>query len=99
MQAKCNTDLAGLTFDNRVPGISGQACLQLQHDGIFFRALATFWLRYKCTGCAKSHCAKARAYCPAFDHLICKISSGMFQKSSSFEEFNDFSKIDVYFFE
>ena len=42
------------------------------------------------TGCPKSHCAKVWAYCSACDHLICKISSGMFQKSSSFEEFNGF---------
>ena len=51
------------------------------------------------TGCPKSHCAKVRAYCSACDHLIRKISSGMFQKSSSFEEFNSFSEIDVHFFE
>ena len=51
------------------------------------------------TGCPKSHCAKVRAYCLACDHLIRKISSGMFQKSSSFEEFNGFSEIDVHFFE
>ena len=51
------------------------------------------------TGCPKSHCAKVRAYCSACDHLIRKISSGMFQKSSSFEEFNGFSEIDVHFFE
>ena len=51
------------------------------------------------TGCPKSHCAKVRAYCSACDHLICKISSGMFQKSSSFEDFNGFSEIDVHFFE
>ena len=49
------------------------------------------------TGCPKSHCAKVRAYCSACDHLIRKISSGMFQKSSSFEEFNGFSEIDVHF--
>ena len=49
--------------------------------------------------CPKSHCAKVRAYCSACDHLIRKISSGMFQKSSSFEEFNGFSEIDVHFFE
>ena len=48
-------------------------------------------------GCPKSHCAKVRAYCSACDHLIRKISSGMFQKSSSFEEFNGFSEIDVHF--
>ena len=42
------------------------------------------------TGCPKSHCTKVRAYCSACDHLICKISSGMFQKSSSFEEFIGF---------
>ena len=52
-----------------------------------------------CTGCPKSHCAKVRAYCSACDHLIRKVSSGMFQKSSSFEEFNGFSEIDVHFFE
>ena len=51
------------------------------------------------TGCPKSHCAKVRAYCSACDHLIRKISPGMFQKSSSFEEFNGFSEIDVHFFE
>ena len=51
------------------------------------------------TGCPKSHCAKVRAYCSACDHLIRKISSGMFQKSSSFEEFNGFGEIDVHFFE
>ena len=51
------------------------------------------------TGCPKSHCAKVWAYCSVCDHLICKISSGMFQKSSSFEEFNGFSEIDVHFFE
>ena len=50
-------------------------------------------------GCPKSHYTKVRAYCSACDHLICKISSGMFQKSSSFEEFNGFSEIDVHFFE
>ena len=50
------------------------------------------------TGCPKSHYTKVRAYCSACDHLICKISSGMFQKSSSFEEFNGFSEIDVHFF-
>ena len=50
------------------------------------------------TGCPKSHCAKVRAYCSACDHLIRKISSGMFQKSSSFEEFNGLSEIDVHFF-
>ena len=49
------------------------------------------------TGCPKSHCKKVRAYCSACDHLICKISSGMFQKSSSFEEFNGFIEIDVHF--
>ena len=49
------------------------------------------------TGCPKSHCTKVRAYCSACDHLICKISSGMFQKSSSFEEFNGFSEIDGHF--
>ena len=52
-----------------------------------------------CTGCPKSHCAKVPAYCSACDHLIRKISSGLFQKSSSFEEFNGFSEIDVHFFE
>ena len=51
------------------------------------------------TGCPKSHCAKDQAYCSACDHLIRKISSGMFQKSSSFEEFNGFGEIDVHFFE
>ena len=51
------------------------------------------------TGCPKSHYTKVRAYCSACDHLICKISSRMFQKSSSFEEFNGFSEIDVHFFE
>ena len=50
-------------------------------------------------GCPKSHCAKVQAYCSACDHLICKISSGLFQKSSSFEEFNGFSEIDVHFFQ
>ena len=50
-------------------------------------------------GCPKSHCTKVRAHCSACDHLICKISSGMFHKSSSFEEFNGFSEIDVHFFE
>ena len=50
-------------------------------------------------GCPKSHCAKDQAYCSACDHLIRKISSGMFQKSSSFEEFNGFGEIDVHFFE
>ena len=39
-----------------------------------------------------------RAYCSACDHLIRKISSGKVQKSSSFEEFNGFSEIDVHFF-
>ena len=48
------------------------------------------------TGCPKSHCAKVRDYCSACDHLIRKISSGMFQKSSSF---NGFSEIDVHFIE
>ena len=43
------------------------------------------------------HCAKVRVYCSACDHLIRKISSGMFQKCSSFEEFHGFSKIDVHF--
>ena len=56
-------------------------------------------IQSKSTGCPKSHCAKVRAYCSACDHLICKISSEMFQKSSSFEEFNGFSEIDVHFFE
>ena len=56
-------------------------------------------IRVNHTGCPKSHCAKVRAYCSACDHLIRKISSGMFQKSSSFEEFNGFSEIDVHFFE
>ena len=51
------------------------------------------------TGCPKSHYTKVRAYCSACDHLICKISSGMSQKSSSFEEFDGFSEIDVHFFE
>ena len=51
------------------------------------------------TGCPKSHCAKVPAYCSACDHLIRKISSGMFQISSSFLEFNGFSEIDVHFFE
>ena len=51
------------------------------------------------TGCPKSHCTKVRAYCSACDHLICKIPSGMFQESSSFEEFNGFSEINVHFFE
>ena len=51
------------------------------------------------TGCPKSHYTKVRAYCSACDHLIRKISSGMFQKSSSFEEFDGFSEIDVHFFE
>ena len=51
------------------------------------------------TGCPKSHCAKVRAYCSACVHLIRKISSGMFQKSSSFEEFNGFIEIDVHFFQ
>ena len=50
------------------------------------------------TGCTKSHYTKVQAYCSACDHLICKISSGMFQKSSSFEEFNSFNEIDVHFF-
>ena len=50
-------------------------------------------------GCPKSHYTKVRAYCSACDHLIRKISSGMFQKSSSFEEFDGFSEIDVHFFE
>ena len=50
-------------------------------------------------GCPKSHCAKVRAYCSACVHLICKFFSGMFQKSSSFEEFNGFSEIDVHFFQ
>ena len=49
------------------------------------------------TGCPKSHCTTVRAYCSACDHLICKISSGMFQESSSFEEFNGFSEINVHF--
>ena len=31
------------------------------------------------TGCPKSPCAKVPAYCSACDHLIRKISSGMFQ--------------------
>ena len=60
---------------------------------------AIYIIRMITTGCPKSHCAKVRAYCSACDHLICKISSGMFQKSSSFEEFNGFSEIDVHFFE
>ena len=51
------------------------------------------------TGCPKSHYTKVRAYCSACDHLICKISSEMFQKNSSFEEFNGFSEIDVHSFE
>ena len=51
------------------------------------------------TGCPKSHCTKVRAYCSACDHLICKISSRMFQESSSFEESNGFSEINVHFFE
>ena len=46
-------------------------------------------------GCPKSHCAKVRAYCPACDHLIRKISSGMSQKSGSLEEFKSFSEIEV----
>ena len=50
-------------------------------------------------GCPKSHYTKVRAYCSACEHLICKISSRMFQKSSSFEEFNGFSELDVHFFE
>ena len=49
--------------------------------------------------CPKSHCAKVQAYCSACDHLIRKISSGIIQKSSSFEEFNGFGEIDVHFFE
>ena len=49
------------------------------------------------TGCPKSHCAKVRAYCSACDHLIRKIFSGMFQKSSLFEEFNGLSEINVHF--
>ena len=61
--------------------------------------IATVQLLEKCTGCPKSHYTKVRAYCSACDHLICKISSRMFQKSSSFEEFNGFSEIDVHFFE
>ena len=51
------------------------------------------------TGCPKSHYTKVRAYCSACDHLICKIFLRMFQKSSSFEEFNGLSEIDVHFFE
>ena len=47
----------------------------------------------------KSHYTKVRAYCSACDHLICKIFLRMFQKSSSFEEFNGLSEIDVHFFE
>ena len=45
-------------------------------------------------------CFNNKAWGPqASDHLICKISSGMSQKSSSFEEFNGFRKTDVHFFE
>ena len=50
-------------------------------------------------GCPKSHQAKLKvqAYCSACDHLIRKFSSGMFHKSSSSEEFNGVSEIDVHF--
>ena len=52
----------------------------------------------KSTGCSKSHCAKVWAYCSAPGHLIRKISSGMFQKSSSFKEYTRFCEIGVHFF-
>ena len=54
---------------------------------------------YVTTGCSKSHCAKVFAYCSAPGHPICKISSGMFQKSSSFEEYTTVCEIGVHFFE
>ena len=46
-----------------------------------------------------SHCAKVWAYCSAPGHPIRKISSGMLQKSSSFEEYTTFYEISVHFFE
>ena len=54
---------------------------------------------YKRTGCSKSHCAKVWAYCSAPGHPFRKISSGMFQKSSSFKEYSTFYEIGVHFFE
>ena len=65
----------------------------------YTKIMVHFCSSSKSTGCPKSHCAKVRAYCSACDHLICKISSGMFLKSSSFEKFNGFSEIIVHFFE
>ena len=63
--------------------------VEIEHSGNFS------YIRFsdKSTGCPKSHYTKVRAYCSACDHLICKITSGMFQKRSSFEEFNGFSEI------
>ena len=34
-------------------------------------------------GCPECHCAKVWAYCSASNHLTHKMSSGMFQESSS----------------
>ena len=62
-------------------------CLTIHHRLKIFEAV----LRVP-----KSHCAKVQAYCSACDHLIRKISSGMFQESSSFETYGQFSDIDVF---
>ena len=86
------TQRAGLPLCDNV----WQARPLIVKQRIHFR-LSDINIYHKYTGCPKSHCAKVWAYCSACDQLICKITSGMFQKSSSFEEFNGFSEIDVHF--
>ena len=51
------------------------------------------------TGWPKSNVSKVRAYCSASDHLIGKISSGVYRDSHWFEEYLKIIEIGDYFFE
>ena len=64
--------------------------------GLFYLSNSKFQMYYRVS---QKSLYKGLGLLLGLYHLICKIFSGMFQKSSSFKEFNGFSEIDVHFFE